>query len=230
MERTEFHCHTNVSHDCEISVEDRVTIFGNLGFKIVYFTDHDAVHKKSELKRLANGKSIVLKGGIEVSTYFGHIILLDCYSKPLFNSLFYLVLISKIRGYRLLIPHPWKKYTGLFYQFNVTGFSYIYLYAFVHFCDYIEVYNYKENKVDLMELPPFVKQKIAELRKVCSSDSHALLDICGYYCSHKGLEENSHLVEFFESRIIAVSKRRSPFRFRSLLGIVKSNLYYLFLR
>ncbi len=226
MKNIEFHCHTNLSHDCEVSIEERIAEYRKIGYNNLYLTDHDRAQNKKTI--IEFNRSLVnfnVRGGIEISTYFGHIILLNCYRKPFFNYLFYLILISKVCNYKIMIPHPWKKFTGLFYQFENSRAPSWYLNLLLDNATYIEVYNHKEGKVETMTLLASSIKKVENLIKISASDSHYRNDIFHRPCDTNGLGENSKLTKMFYSSL-RVKKGGSDIRIRTIFGYIKSGLNY----
>lgn len=231
MNKTEFHCHTSNSHDCLISLRERLSTYSKLGFSHLCITDHDCVLSNSDWNLLAgqyHGLSVI--PGIEVSTLVGHVILLNCRVKPLFNSLAYLVLISKIRNYEIYLPHPVKKGTGLLREYSSIGIPHWYVRWFLMQIKYLEISNPRDKLRD----PVCIDVKMFEILKsktfVTASDSHFSDDIDINGCDRMGLSNNDPKVElFFEKKIIA-SEVVSVFKFRAIARYVKSSILYLIKR
>ena len=110
--KIEFHCHTSNSFDCKVSLEKRLKCYNELGFTHLAITDHDNVMSDDNLSIVSayTGKLQVIPS-IEVSTFVGHIILLNCKRKPWINSLLFLFLWSKIYHADIYVPHPCRKGT-----------------------------------------------------------------------------------------------------------------------
>lgn len=168
--KIEYHCHSEASFDCSDKLIDKYHVYKTYGFDRVYVTDHDEILTKSWIDFFAPG--------IEVSSTFGHIILLDCKRKPLLNTLWFLVFWSKIFDSSILIPHPNRKFTGLIERYNNKGVGIGYLNWFISNCKFIEHYNHRERNSTRLEIIDLSTYKlIFKLKGVYSSDSHSLDDI-----------------------------------------------------
>lgn len=207
--KVEFHCHTNNSFDCFDELNDKIRIYKNHGFDKVYITDHD------EILEIYN--SNICAQGIEISSTFGHIILLDCKKKPLLNTLWFLVLWAKIFDSKILIPHPNRKFTGLIERYNKKGFGFIYLNWFLQSVKYIEFYNHRDRdnfRVEIIEEKTY--NLILKLNGIYSSDSHDLNDI---YVNGTIIDKNNNPVldkgkyrNFKDSfKVVIKSKKRNFF-------------------
>ena len=84
--KIEFHCHTSASFDCDDLLDDKAVKYLKYGFNKVYVTDHDELFKST--------KHEIFAPGLEVSTTFGHIVLLDIEHKPPINTLWFIDLFS----------------------------------------------------------------------------------------------------------------------------------------
>jgi hypothetical protein len=168
--KIEFHCHTEASFDCEDPLTVKALKYFELGFHRVYVTDHDELYKGS--------KHSIFSPGIEVSTTFGHIILLDMKYKPRLNTLWFIVLWSNIFGAKILIPHPNRKYTGLIERYNSRGIGLTYLNWFISKAKYIEHYNHREkDKLRTESIHASTFELLLKIEGVYTSDSHSLSDI-----------------------------------------------------
>ena len=168
--KVEFHCHSEASFDCSDSLSEKSEAYLNLGFQKVYITDHDEI--------LCNNSYGIFAPGIEVSSTFGHIILLDIKRKPYLNTLWFIVFWSKLFDSKILIPHVNRKFTGLIERHNSRGFSLLYLNWFISKAYYVEHYNHRENnKIRTEDIHSSTFNLLKNLNGVYTSDSHSLEDI-----------------------------------------------------
>ena len=182
--KVEFHCHTAASFDCNDALAEKALKYSNLGFHKVYVTDHDELLKNCEYS--------IFSTGIEISTTFGHIILLDLKYKPRLNTLWFLVLWSNLFGAKILIPHLNRKNTGLIERYNSRGIGLRYLNWFISKVKYIEHYNHREKdkwRTETIHTSTF--ELLLKAEGVYSSDSHSLLDI---YTNGTVIDEHGNVI------------------------------------
>ena len=226
-EKYEFHCHTKNSFDCNISLRERIKSYASNGFTHLAITDHDEVLKEGDYKVIEefNDKLQIIPA-IEVSSLVGHIILLGCKKKPLFNSLAYLVLISKIYKYDIYLPHPTRSGTGFLKESKVVGLPHFYISWFVNFIKYIEVWNPRDKIRDPLEVNSDVYNKLHNKIFVIASDSHYTDDINMEGCTKDGISHKDLRVKNFFELKIKYSENKNIFKIRSLARYIKSNIKY----
>ena len=139
--KIEFHSHTSLSFDCDISLKDRVTVYDSLGFDKVYITDHDRAHKRKNLPPL-------FRPGIEVSTAFGHIVLLNCERRPSLNCLWYLLFLKAIskNKIKIIIPHALRLGSGFFREYYRKSLGELYINWFLNNSDGFEYFNLRDRE------------------------------------------------------------------------------------
>ena len=231
LTKVEFHCHTSNSYDCDITLPERLQQYIHYGFTHIAITDHDSVITKEQKKIIElESDNIKVIPGIEVTTHAGHVILLGCTHKPFINSLFFLVLISKLFSYRIYIPHPCRKGTGLLYQYVINKIPTWYIAWFFRYVSYVEVWNPRDTIKNLIEVDTNIFKSLENVVFTAASDSHYNNDIFVDGCPMKGLSRNNELVERFFSKKIKESVVVIPFNFRSFLRYLKSSLRYLYKR
>jgi hypothetical protein len=197
--KIEFHCHTTNSFDCNDSLDDKARKYIDLGFDKVYVTDHDELYTEN--------KYDIFASGIEVSTTFGHIILLDLKNKPPLNTLWFLVLWSRYFGCKILIPHLNRKNTGLIERYNSRGVGLQYLNWFISNSHFVEHYNHREkDKLRVEFIHPSTYNLLLNIEGVYTSDSHSLTDIYqdGTVIDHSGrvvsdVQKSNQFYAFFNS-------------------------------
>jgi hypothetical protein len=202
--------------------------YAELGFSHLAITDHDAVLTKFDYAMISSGYSpIQVIPAIEVSTFAGHIILLNCKRRPWINSLFFLVIWSKFFNLEIYIPHPCRKGTGLLEEYKNNKIPTWYIVWFLKFVRFMEVHNPR----DLILKPVIVDRKILpfleNLRWTVASDSHHEHDTFVDGCSMDGLEDDNPYVEHFFTHQIELGSVSTPFKFLTLLRYMKSSLKYL---
>lgn len=223
----EFHCHTNNSFDCEISLALRLDRYSELGFTHLAITDHDKVLTRSDhafiLERSANLKVIP---AIEVSTHVGHIILLNCKRKPWINSLFFLVLWSKIFDSQIYVPHPCRKGTGLLIEYVKNRIPTWYVAWFLSHVKYVEVWNPRDAIKDKVKVHPTLVRLLEKKCWTVASDSHYEDDINKDGCPEEGLQSSDPLISRFFSQKIESEEVNIPLTLRAVLRYIKSALRY----
>lgn len=210
MTKVEYHSHTSASHDCNVSVFERVRRYAELGFTHLAITDHDKVVEKNILKKINDQGVISIIPGIEVSTFVGHIILLNCRSKPLLNDPIYILLISRIKDMRISIPHPMRPGTGLFNQCNKKRIPFWYQEIILKSAEYVEVYNHRDKKIYQEEISENSLQIIRSKILIAASDTHTESDIYKLGCPLDGLTQDSELVNRFFNSCVVTNKIRIP--------------------
>jgi hypothetical protein len=226
--KIEFHCHSEFSHDCSDRLIDKYQVYKDSGFDKVYITDHDHI--------LNSGDPDFFAPGIEVSSTFGHIILLDCKRKPPINTLWFLVFWSKILKSSILIPHPNRKFTGLIERYNNKGLGVKYLNWFIANSNFIEHYNHRERQNFRKEYIQYSTYSLVlKLIGVYSSDSHSLKDI--YYNGTVFINSHFPLIDskktdYFKSSYIISSEyfkmKKVDLIFHFLLTVRRSLKYLVF--
>jgi hypothetical protein len=210
MTKVEYHCHTSSSHDCKVTFLERVEEYSERGFTHIAITDHDRVLEPEYLRQITGPKAISIIPGIEVSTFLGHIILLNCNSKPLFNDPVYLLLISFIKGSVIYIPHPMRSGTGFIYQCNKKRIPFWYQELILKRAQYIEVYNHRDPKLSTQEISVKSLSILKQKRYTAASDAHSRTDIYNLGCPLEGLNSESCFVENFFNACVPVKRFRLP--------------------
>ena len=225
--KVEFHCHTSNSFDCDVLLSERIKNYTALGFTHLVITDHDAVLNKQDLSLISSCDSFTqIIPGIEVSTHVGHIILLNCIKKPWVNSLFFLVLWSKLWGSQIYIPHPCRKGTGILIEYVNNKLPTWYIVWFLKYVKYVEVWNPRDTLKDKVKVDYSICQILEKKTWTIASDSHFTTDIHIEGCPFEGLQSNNPLVIHFFSQNIELAKVDIPVTLRAVLRYLKSNLRY----
>jgi hypothetical protein len=203
--KVEFHCHTNRSHDCKIDLTKRLQQYSTRGFTHLAITDHDrtlpAKYVETNRKQFP---SIQLIPGIEVSTFIGHIILLNCTKRPPLNSLAFLVLWARLFSAKLYVPHPFRKSTGILSEYPRRKIPTEYISWFLRHCEYIEAYNPRDSLQAGHKVDPRIVSRVLSMRWTIASDSHHEYDIREEGCPLEGFSaENSAVRALLESLDIA---------------------------
>jgi len=223
--KTEFHCHTNRSFDCDVSIEDRLKKYRSLGFEKLYITDHD----KNPLRawRALSDESFKICNGIELSTYYGHIIVLDSPYMPPLVPLWAIVLWSKISGAKIYIPHPCRPGTGFFNRCEERKPIVAYVNWFLTKVDFIEVWNPRDRDGNRVGIQQSWLEEAGKKTFTIASDSHFTDDIFEEGCVSSGLEFDSEYVKkFFEKKFEVVKMYKG-----SHFHLLRSGLFgiaYLF--
>lgn len=225
--KVEFHCHTSNSFDCDILLSERIKNYAALGFTHLVITDHDVVLNKQDLSLISYyDRSIKVIPGIEVSTHVGHIILLNCTKKPWVNSLFFLVIWSKLWGSQIYIPHPFRKGTGLLIEYVNNKLPTWYIVWFLKYVKYVEVWNPRDTLKDKVKVDYLICQMLEKKSWTIASDSHFINDILVEGCPLDGLRSNNPLVMNFFTLNIELAKVDIPVTLKAALRYLKSALRY----
>lgn len=229
--KVEFHCHTANSFDCDIPLLKRIEKYRDNGFTHLAITDHDVVLSKVD-RALINSENTLIKiiPGIEVSTHIGHIILLGCNHRPLINSLFYLVFLSKVFDYKIYVPHPCRKGTGLLYEYVVNKIPTWYIAWFFQYVSYVEVWNPRDTLKDPLEVDLSIWKSLESLMWTVASDSHFDDDTYNGGCPMIGLARDDEYVKRFFSQKIKLSEVKISLTLRAFLRYIKSALRYIYRR
>lgn len=229
--KVEFHCHTSNSFDCEVSITDRVNFYAANGFSHLVITDHDKVLKKADYSSIDGcQKRIVVIPGIEISTHVGHVILLNCKRKPWINSLYFLVIWSKVYSSELYIPHPCRRGTGLLVEYVRNMLPTWYVAWFLKYAKYIEVWNPRDSIKDKINVDKKVLCLLNKCAFVTASDSHYLDDVFAEGCPINGLPHSHPLVKRFFEEKVAAKDVSIPLTIRAILRYIKSAFRYLIKR
>ena len=198
--KVEFHCHTERSFDCDVAVEKRISQYAGLGFDRLYITDHDRCLPRKY--RSNDTGSLAVLSGVEVSTYMGHVILLDCPVRPPVPSLWFLVLWAKIFRSQLYIPHPCRPGSGFFAKLQVRAPSVLYIAWFLGQVSFVEVWNPRDKVRASLPVAPEVFEAIKRVKFVTASDAHFDTDIHSSGSNIDGLEvDDIHVQEFLFKKI-----------------------------
>lgn len=226
--KVEFHCHTRNSFDCEVSIKDRVNFYAANGFTHLVITDHDKALTKTDYDLINDcQRPIVVIPGIEISTHVGHVILLNCKRTPWINSLFFLVIWSKVYRSELYIPHPCRSGTGLLIEYVRNRVPTWYISWFLRHVKYVEVWNPRDSIKDKIGVNVNVLAQLENCIFVAASDSHYSDDVFTQGCPANGLDNSNPLVKrFFEEKVIAQDIVIS-LTLREFLRYIKSALRYL---
>lgn len=223
----EYHCHTSNSFDCVVSLASRLDQYAELGFTHLAITDHDTVLTRSDhsLIMARNAKPHVIPA-IEVSTHAGHIILLNCRRRPWINSLFFLVLWSKVFNSEIYVPHPCRMGTGLLTEYVRNRIPTCYIAWFLSQVKYVEVCNPRDTIMDKMKVDSTIVKILENKCMTVASDSHYEDDIYTEGCPQEGLQSNDPLISQFFSQKIESDDVKIRLTLRALLRYLKSSLRY----
>lgn len=225
--KVEFHCHTANSFDCKVPLASRLDQYAALGFTHLAITDHDAVLTKNDHALIkAWGAKLRVIPAIEVSTHVGHVILLNCKHKPWINSLFFLVLWSKIFRSEIYVPHPCRKGTGLLIEYVKNKIPTWYIAWFLSQVRYIEVWNPRDSIKDRVKVHPTIVRMLEKKCWTVASDSHYEDDIYADGCPEKGLQSTDPLISRFFSLKIESDEVNIPLTLRAALRYIKSAVRY----
>jgi hypothetical protein len=225
--KVEFHCHTANSFDCEVSLSLRLDRYATLGFTHLAITDHDAVLSKDDHAVIAaHGSSLHVIPAIEVSTHVGHVILLNCKHKPWINSLFFLVLWSKIFSSQIYVPHPCRNGTGLLIEYVKNKIPTWYILWFLSHVKYVEAWNPRDTIKDKVKVDPSIGRLLQKKCWTAASDSHYEDDIHVEGCQKNGLQSTDPLITRFFSQKIELEEVNIPLTLRAVLRYIKSALRY----
>ena len=223
----EFHCHTSNSFDCEVPLVSRLDRYAELGFTHLAITDHDKVLTRNDYALIFKRKTIPqVIPAIEVSTHVGHIILLNCKRKPWINSLFFLVVWSKIFGSEIYVPHPCRKGTGLLIEYVKNRIPNWYIEWFLSKVKYVEVWNPRDTIKDKVKVHPTIVRLLEKKCWTVASDSHYEDDIYTNGCPGEGLQSNDPLITRFFYQKIETEEVKIPLTLRAVLRYIKSALRY----
>jgi hypothetical protein len=225
--KVEFHCHTSNSFDCDVLLSERIKSYASLGFTHLTITDHDEVLNKQDLTVISSyDRFMQVIPGIEISTHVGHIILLNCKKKPWFNSLFFLVIWSKLSRSQIYIPHPFRKGTGLLIEYVVNKLPTWYILWFLKHVKYVEIWNPRDTLKDKVKVDYSICKMLENKLWTIASDSHFINDIHIEGCPFEGLSSNDPLVIRFFNQNMELAKVDIALTLRAALRYFKSALRY----
>jgi hypothetical protein len=225
--KVEFHCHTVNSFDCKVPLATRLEQYAALGFTHLAVTDHDTVLTRADRVLVASAEAkLHVIPAIEVSTYVGHIILLNCKRKPWVNSLFFLVVWSKFCGSEIYVPHPCRKGTGLLFECVKNKMPTSYIAWFLSKVKYVEVWNPRDTIKDKVKVHAAIVRSVEMKRWTVASDSHYEDDIYIHGCPEEGLQPNDPLTARFFSEKIEPNAVYISMTLSSLLRYIKSAIRY----
>lgn len=217
--KTEFHCHTNRSFDCEVMIEDRIHKYKELGFDKLYITDHD---KNTPLRWTRfSDTSLEICSGIEISTYYGHIIVLDSRYVPPITALWAIALWSKFSNAKIYIPHPCRPGTGFFKRCEERKPISKYIQWFLSKVDIIEVWNPRDSNRERIQINESWLNEIKSCTYAIASDSHFNNDILESGCDLKGIPSHNKYVKNFFNEKFLISNRNNI----SLYHFLRSGVY-----
>jgi hypothetical protein len=196
--KTEFHCHTDRSFDCNVGFARRIERYRKLEFEFLFVTDHDRCPPRDWE---GNFDGLEIRSGVEVSTYLGHVILLDCRYAPPIGALWFLVVWAYIFKARLYLPHPCRYGTGFLRRCEQRTPPVRYVSWFLRRVEFIEVWNPRD-RVGARVTLHHEWYRILEHRKfTVASDSHFDDDMYSPGCPNSGLATNDErVVSFFRER------------------------------
>jgi hypothetical protein len=226
--KVEFHCHTSLSHDCEVDIADRLFFFEKHGFTHLAITDHDRVLPNAFLSsNFRKENKVLIIPGIEISTFAGHIILYNCNYKPLLNSLWFLVFWSYVFRCEISVPHPCRSGTGLFAVYSDRGFHEKYIYWFMKRVKYIEVFNSRDREDDfaLISDKLFFQCKTKVL--ISGSDSHYQDDVNIDGCPLNGYSIKNKKAQDFFAHNLRIGHKKVKFNLTNIFVNLKWNIRYL---
>ena len=175
--KADLHIHSNYSFDCNSSLKSIFAEAKKTGINVIALTDHDSIDGIKQAKKLATKYQIELIPGIEVTAKGGtHIIGLFIDKKPSGHDILEIIAQIKKEGGLVILPHPYRSDTGLFYNWKVKNlYTQSEVEKIVQSVDAIEIINYKSviksESLDLDILTKYSKPFIS------GSDSHFPFEI-----------------------------------------------------
>ncbi|MDE6189299.1 MAG: CehA/McbA family metallohydrolase [Clostridia bacterium] len=132
-QRVEMHCHT-VASDGDMQPEELVQNAIRRGYKAICVTDHNTVSNVKEVKRYGEKYGLVVAGGIEWTTFWGHLTVIGGNSDVKWldiapKNINACIIRAREKGDLVTLAHPKRigspLCAGCHNEFNITNWDYI---------------------------------------------------------------------------------------------------------
>ena len=180
MIKVDLHVHSEYSHDSTAKIYDILKYAKQRHLDAIAITDHDTFEGNLEARRIRNVGDVQIIPGIELTIPGGeyglHVIALYIEKKPKIKNLIQVINEIKDRGGIVIIPHPFRPYTGLFWhqEHQLLGEEAV-NYALEN-ADYIEGLNLKDRNDSISQTLQFI-ERWELCPKVAVTDTHLAAEV-----------------------------------------------------
>lgn len=177
--KIDLHIHTNASHDSDLSLSELKKHIDKVGLECIAITDHDTISNAVKFKQMNHPNLHVIVGS-EITTDKGvHIIGLFLNKNVAKDDIFSVIKKIKKQGGLVVLPHPFRRDSGLF---GVTKHTYTSdeIFKIISLCDIIEIGNSRCDRAHSVVTQNYFKS--FEKPKCVGSDAHYGFNVGSTYC------------------------------------------------
>lgn len=168
------HVHTRFSPDSWSEIPEILAAAKRRGLDAIAITDHDTLDGYRAAVRERSDDDVRIIPGVERTISAGqygiHIIGLYVESLPSAESLEATISDVKEQGGRVIIPHPYRRGTGLLYHLEEGNVSEEAVADAFEAADYVELINWKDPNPTILRTIDFLRETAYPV--VAGSDSH----------------------------------------------------------
>ncbi len=197
MLKVDWHVHSEYSHDSSAKIRDILKYAKRRQLDAIAITDHDTLSGNIEARRLRGQNDVQIIPGLELTfpggDYGLHLIALYVERKPQYNNIIQAIEEIKKQGGIVVLPHPFRPYTGLFYHLNQGLITNDEVSFVLENIDYIEALNLRDRNDVITQTLQFVKGSSCPM--VAGTDAHIPAEVGIVYCEVASLDDFKNATE-----------------------------------
>lgn len=173
--RIDFHVHSEYSHDSSAKISEILRSAKHRGLDAIAITDHDTLDGNREARRLRKPDDVQIIPAVELTLPAGrdglHLIALNVDEEIPCDKVTTTVRKLKEHGAIIILPHPYRKNTGLFYHLENKNITQEEASFVLENTDYLEALNMKDDIRCIQETLQFATE--AKYPVIYGSDAHS---------------------------------------------------------
>lgn len=146
--KVDFHVHSKYSHDCSAEIGEILQYAKRYGLDAIAIADHDTLEGSRQARMMRTSNDVEIIPAIEFTLPAGefgvHIVAANIDEYIRFNDVVSAIEALKERGATIILPHPFREGTGLFYHQEKGYLTDEEVKYVLDNIDYIEVLNLKD--------------------------------------------------------------------------------------
>jgi len=172
--KIDFHVHTKYSHDSSAEVAKVLMFAKRRGLDAIVIADHDSLEGNRAARKIRSKHDVLVIPGIELTLPAGkyglHIIAINIDEYITFNSITSAITQLKRLGATLILPHPYRVGTGIFYHQEFGTLTSKDVLFILKNIDYVEAINLKDSSINIRKSLEFAAK--AKYPIVSGTDAH----------------------------------------------------------
>ncbi|MFC1977599.1 PHP domain-containing protein [Chloroflexota bacterium] len=190
MLRVDFHVHSAYSHDAVDTIPEILRYARIRQLDAIAITDHETTEGSIQARKIRSQNDVQVIPGMELTVPVReggiHLIALYLENKPMYGSIAETIREIKRRGGIVVLPHPFRTGTGLFFNWRQGLITDNELEFALDNIDYIEAINLKDTSEMITQTLQLVNRLNCPI--VAGTDAHIAAEIGMVYCEIESLD------------------------------------------